>query len=68
MFLADIWPAPDEVRAAIADAVSPELFRRAYATVFEGDERWRALPVPTGDRYAWDEASTYIAPPPFFRG
>jgi aconitate hydratase len=66
VYLADIWPSPDEVRGAIGDAVSPELFREAYATVFEGDERWRALPVPTGGTYAWDEASTYIAAPPFF--
>ena len=67
VMLADIWPSPEEVRATIAEAVTPELFREIYAAVFEGDERWRALPVPTGDRYAWDPASTYIANPPFFR-
>ena len=66
--LADIWPAPDEIRAVIGSAIDPELFRRTYATVFEGDERWRALPVPSGDRYAWDPASTYVASPPFFEG
>jgi aconitate hydratase len=66
VYLADIWPGPDEVREAIGDAVSPELFRSTYATVFDGDERWQALPVPTGGTYAWDEASTYISPPPFF--
>jgi aconitate hydratase len=68
VFLADIWPSAEEIRGAIADAVSPELFRRTYASVFEGDERWRALPIPSGDRYAWDPASTYIALPPFFEG
>ncbi len=68
VFLEDIWPSTDEIRAAIADAVSPELFRRTYASVFEGDDRWRALPIPSGDRYAWDPASTYIALPPFFEG
>ena len=68
VYLADIWPSPDQVRATIGEAVSPELFRRTYASVFEGDDRWRALPVPEGDRYAWDEASTYIAAPPFFTG
>ena len=51
-----------------ADSIDPELFRRTYAVVFEGDERWRALPIPAGDRYAWDPASTYIAKPPFFEG
>jgi aconitate hydratase len=68
VFLADIWPAPDEIRAVIADSIDPELFRRTYAVVFEGDDRWRALPIPAGDRYAWDPASTYIARPPFFEG
>ncbi len=68
VYLADIWPAADEIRAAIADAVTPELFRSTYASVFEGDERWRALPVPAGDRYEWDPGSSYIALPPFFEG
>ena len=66
--LADIWPSAEEVRATIADAVDGELFRSAYASVFEGDARWRALPIPDGDRYAWDADSTYVADPPFFAG
>jgi len=66
--LADIWPSPDEIRSVITDSIDPELFRRTYAVVFEGDERWRALPVPEGDRYAWDPGSTYVAKPPFFDG
>jgi aconitate hydratase len=68
VFLADIWPAPDEIRSVIADSIDPELFRQTYAVVFEGDDRWRALPIPQGDRYAWDPASTYVAKPPFFEG
>ena len=68
VFLADIWPNPDEIRAVIADSIDPELFRRTYATVFEGDDRWRALPIPSGDRYAWQPDSTYIAKPPYFEG
>jgi aconitate hydratase len=68
VMLAEIWPSADEIAAAIGDAVTPELFRSTYASVFLGDERWRALPVPAGDRYAWDESSTYIAAPPFFQG
>ena len=68
VFLADLWPAAEEIKAAIRDSLDPELFRRIYASVFDGDDRWRALPVPLGDRYAWDEASTYIARPPFFEG
>jgi aconitate hydratase len=66
VFLADLWPTMEEIRAVIAGAIDAELFRRTYEVVFEGDERWRALPVPTGARYAWDDDSTYIARPPFF--
>jgi aconitate hydratase len=68
VFLADIWPSPDEIKAVIRDSIDPELFQRTYASVFDGDDRWRALPIPEGDRYAWDPASTYVARPPFFEG
>jgi aconitate hydratase len=68
VYLADIWPSPDEVREVISTSIDPELFRRTYAVVFEGDDRWRALPIPSGDRYEWDPASTYVARPPFFEG
>ena len=68
VFLSELWPGPDEIRAAIRDALDPELFRRIYASVFTGDERWRALPVASGDRFAWDASSTYTARPPFFAG
>src|SRR4030095_2046017 len=47
-------------------AVKSEMFRTKYATVFDGDERWRSLPSPTGERFAWDDQSTYIRNPPFF--
>jgi aconitate hydratase len=68
VYLADIWPSAEEVRAAIAGSIDAELFRQTYAVVFEGDDRWRMLPIPSGDRYAWDPTSTYIAKPPFFDG
>jgi aconitate hydratase len=68
VFLAEIWPDPDEIRTVIGTSIDPELFRRTYAVVFDGDDRWRALPIPAGDRYAWKEDSTYIAKPPFFEG
>jgi aconitate hydratase A / 2-methylisocitrate dehydratase len=68
VYLADVWPEPDEIRQVIRDSIDPDLFRRTYSVVFEGDDRWRALPIPSGDRYAWDGASTYIAKPPFFDG
>ncbi len=65
VLLADIWPSADEIRSVIAESVDAELFRRTYEVVFEGDDRWRALSIPSGDRYAWDPSSTYIARPPF---
>jgi len=68
VMLADVWPSIDEIRSVIATSIDPELFRRTYAVVFEGDDRWRALPIPAGDRYDWQADSTYIAKPPFFEG
>jgi aconitate hydratase len=66
VFLHDLWPSPEEVRAAVAEAVDPEQFEREYARVFDGDERWRDMDAPTGRLYAWDPASTYVREPPFF--
>jgi aconitate hydratase len=68
VFLRDVWPTDAEVRAAIERAVRPEQFRRVYAGVSEGDAAWRALPVPAGPAYAWDEASTFVRRPPFLEG
>ena len=68
VFLADIWPSSEEVRATVGSAVSGELFRRAYASVFDGGPEWKSLDIPTGDRYRWDAGSTYVALPPFFVG
>ena len=68
VMLADLWPSADEIKRVIHDSIDPALFQRTYATVFDGDDRWRALPIPDGDRYAWDGDSTYVAKPPFFEG
>jgi aconitate hydratase A / 2-methylisocitrate dehydratase len=69
VFMADIWPSPDEIKQTIASSVSPDIFRTIYGEVFDGDERWRGLPVPVGSsRYNWDESSTYVARPPFLDG
>ena len=68
VFLADIWPTPDEVRDTVAASLRPEMFRERYAGVFDGDEHWRALPLPEeGNLYEWDPRSTYIRNPPFFQ-
>ncbi|HLW80808.1 MAG TPA: aconitate hydratase AcnA [Candidatus Acidoferrales bacterium] len=68
VYLREIWPTPQEVETLMRSAVSTEMFRKEYADVFTGDNRWRALPVPKGDLYAWDAKSTYIKLPPFFKG
>jgi len=65
VYLKDIWPSEQEIQQAMMHAVTADAFRVQYAKVFEGHERWRALPVPTGDRFAWDDSSTYIRRPPF---
>jgi aconitate hydratase len=67
VFLRDIWPSQEEIQGTIRESLDPEMFRARYARVFEGDERWRSLPVPEGDLYEWDPDSTYIQEPPFFR-
>jgi len=68
VFLRDLWPAPREVEDEILRSVKAEMFQRQYANVFQGDESWRSLPVPEGDLYSWEEASTYVKNPPFFDG
>ena len=68
VYLKDIWPTSTEVDAALAAAVSDQLFRTRYADVFAGDARWSAMDVPAGERYAWDEHSEYVKRPPYFDG
>jgi aconitate hydratase len=66
VFLSEIWPTQAEIEEAVRTAVKPEMFERQYADVYLGDEAWRALPVPTGDTYLWEEKSTYVRRAPFF--
>jgi aconitate hydratase len=68
VFLHDIWPSPTAVEDVVLQSVKREMFQTQYANVFEGDDQWRALPVPAGDRYAWSETSTYVKHPPYFEG
>ncbi len=68
VYLEDLWPQPNEVSKIIAESVTADAFASEYASVLEGDEAWKQLPTPTGDRYAWSEESTYIQKPPFFEG
>jgi aconitate hydratase len=66
VFLKDIWPTAAEVAETIEDAVQSDMFHKSYGEVFDGDERWNSLEVPTGDSFAWDDESTYVRRPPFF--
>jgi aconitate hydratase len=66
VYLRDLWPTEREIQDTMLKAVNAQMFREQYADVFGGDERWRSLSVPTGDRFAWDADSTYIRNPPFF--
>ncbi|HZF66656.1 MAG TPA: aconitate hydratase AcnA [Gemmatirosa sp.] len=68
VFLRDIWPSAQEIEDTILSSVKGEMFTKQYAKATEGDEDWRALQVPTGDTYAWDPESTYVANPPYFAG
>src|SRR5206468_3999712 len=65
VYLKEIWPSQGEIHETIQRSVRAEMFRKSYDAVFQGDEHWNALPVPTGDLYAWDEASTYVKNPPY---
>ena len=68
VYLRDIWPDPAEVQATIDRSIDREMFQNTYASVFEGDDRWKNLPTPEGELFEWDDASTYIRKAPFFEG
>ncbi|MGH3823389.1 MAG: aconitate hydratase AcnA [Pseudonocardiaceae bacterium] len=68
VYLADIWPSPEEIQKIIESTISQEMFTKDYADVFAGDARWQALPTPEGDTFAWDPESTYVRKPPYFDG
>ncbi|MHA7986603.1 aconitate hydratase AcnA [Rathayibacter sp. CAU 1779] len=68
VFLADIWPDAAEVQSTIDSSINQEMFTKEYASVFDGDERWRSLPTPTGSTFEWDAVSTYVRKPPYFDG
>jgi len=68
VFLADIWPSSEEIRATVAQAVGPAIFKETYDHIFDGEERWAELKVPKGALYEWDLNSTYLREPPFVQG
>ena len=68
VYLKDIWPDPAEVQKTIDESISTDMFTHEYAGVFDGDDRWRSLPTPTGSTFEWDAKSTYVRKPPYFDG
>jgi len=68
VYLKDIWPAPSEVEQVVRASLGKEMFASRYASVFDGDENWRKLEIPTGELYEWADESTYVRNPPYFDG
>lgn len=68
VYLRDIWPTPEEVQSTIDNTINSEMFKSQYAGVFEGDDRWKQIPTPTGATFSWDAKSTYVRKPPYFDG
>ncbi len=68
VYLADIWPSDEELQQTLARAIDSKMFQDSYASVFDGDEHWRAIGVPAGKLYTWDDKSTYVKNPPYFDG
>ena len=68
VFLRDIWPTASEIQTVIDSAISSEMFKKDYASVFEGDHRWKSLDTPAGKTFEWDPKSTYVRKPPYFEG
>ncbi len=66
VFLADIWPTPAEIQSVIESSISSAMFTKDYASVFDGDHRWKSLATPTGNVFEWDPKSTYVRKPPYF--
>jgi aconitate hydratase len=66
VFLRDLWPSAHQVSQVVADAIASDMFRKSYASVFEGDDNWNGLEIPSGQRFVWDDTSTYVRNPPYF--
>ncbi|MEZ0355750.1 aconitate hydratase AcnA [Mycobacterium sp. SA01] len=68
VYLKDIWPSSKDISDTIASAINQDMFKKNYADVFKGDERWQNLPTPSGKTFDWDPDSTYVRKPPYFDG
>ncbi|SLM97675.1 aconitate hydratase AcnA [Brevibacterium yomogidense] len=68
VYLKDIWPAPEEIEELIQSSISTDMFTTEYGTIFDGDDRWKALDTPAGNVFEWEDSSTYVRKPPYFDG
>src|SRR5450756_1942672 len=68
VYLRDIWPTTQEIKDVVEECLKADMFTAGYATVFDGDENWRGLAVPSANMFAWEAASTYVRQPPYFEG
>ena len=68
VLLKDIWPTEAEIQSVIDSSITSDMFKKDYASVFEGDHRWKSLDTPTGKTFEWDPKSTYVRKPPYFEG
>ena len=68
VLLKDIWPTPTEIEDLVHSSINSEMFKKDYASVFDGDHRWKSLDTPTGNTFEWDPKSTYVRKPPYFEG
>ena len=68
VFLRDIWPSTEDINAVVDSSIDSDMFTSSYSDVFQGDDRWRALPTPEGQTFEWDQQSTYVRKPPYFEG
>jgi aconitate hydratase len=66
VFLRDIWPSQREIEEVLEGSIRSQMYRDTYASVFEGDSRWKGIAVPGGDRFAWQADSTYVRQPTYF--
>ena len=68
VFLKDIWPSKEEISEVVNSVITPQMFKEKYSSVFDGDETWKSIQTTSSETYPWDEQSTYVANPPFFKG
>jgi aconitate hydratase len=68
VYLSDIWPSAEDIREVVDGNIGRDMFLKEYASVFDGDETWQSLPIPTGNTFEWDDASTYVRKAPYFEG